>query len=158
MPANHSVANPAQLLLGNQWAAQLEAERDRADQAESALHATQVEAADIMLRATESAQVLLTFAQDAAQQLVRAAQEQAVGVLALASETAEQLLREAEGDGNLKSSDAVHEPYSEGAQHAERVLEESQAAALTELRLQQAVAAEALEAARAKASEILEVG
>ncbi|MEI7813837.1 MAG: hypothetical protein WCJ13_03500 [Coriobacteriia bacterium] len=72
MPANHSVANSAQLLLGNQWAAQLEAERDRADQAESALHATQVEAADIMLRAAESAQVLLTFAQDAAQQLVRA--------------------------------------------------------------------------------------
>jgi len=158
MSVHRNKARAAQALSGNAWVSQLEAETDRGDRAESALHASQMEAADVMLRATESAEALLAFAEDAAQEVVRTAQERAESVLALASETAEQLLKEAESDSRFKPPDDVHKPYSEGAQRAEDMLEESRAAALTELRLRQARAAEALAAARTKASAILQAG
>ena len=158
MSVHRNKARAAQALSGNAWVSQLEAETDRGDRAESALHASQMEAADVMLRATESAEALLAFAQDAAQQVVRTAQEKAESVLALANETAEQLLKEAEEDGRFESADAVSTPSPEAARQAERVLQESQAAALTELGLRQTIAIEALAAARKKASAILEVG
>ena len=119
MSAHQSKTYSAQPMPGNEWLSRLEAETARGDSAESTLRATQVEAADIMLRATESAEALLAFAQDAAQQVVRTAQEKAESVLALANETAEQLLKEAEEDGRFESADAVSTPSPEAARQAD---------------------------------------
>jgi cell division septum initiation protein DivIVA len=145
-------------LPGNQWVSQLRQERDRGDRAEATLHLSEAEADDLMLRATEAAEVLLVFAQDVASRLLATAQVEADGVLFLAEETARQLVAAAEANGCVAPSGATPVPSRMAVRIAEDVVDQDQAAAVKELIQRQAVAAEVLLAAQADARAILEVG